>query len=237
MTLIKRYIQNTAEFRSSGKELWDLIKETFQHIKAEPYLLLVHLTATYPLCILAYLFHIVILFVILLYETGKSIVLTLKKWSTIKIPLSMIYTPECIKELMCTLLQENYKELGIHKPTQIKDILPVKHPLPQMENGFSYYRFIVSHPINTEEPEFDLAELLNLKLSQHLQVHFSNCQILYEDVPVLTVFRISESLHHPQCYDINVMLIDSTEKINFLKSLDALKIETDVPQQLTDKEF
>lgn len=237
MTLIKRYLQNTEELRSSGKELWDLIKESLQQMKSEPYIIPFCMLFLVPACILAYTYLLIFLFVAFLYESGKSIVLTLKKWSTIEIPLSMIYTPECIKELICTLLQENYKELGIHKPTQIKDILPVKHPLPQMENGFSFYRFIVSHPINTEEPEFDLAELLNLKLSQHLQVHFSNCQILYEDVPVLTVFRISESLHHPQCYDINVMLVDSTEKINFLNSLDALKIEVDVPQQLTDKEF
>jgi hypothetical protein len=60
-------------------------------------------------------------------------------------------------------------------------------------------------------------DFLNVKLEQQLQASYYNYPILYQGVPVLRAIRFAEDIYHTGCYGIEIMLIDSDEKIDYLR--------------------
>lgn len=243
MRFSSKHLEFIRELKNTEKELRVELKESLQQMTEEPFKFFFYLFCIIPCIIIGYFFYLLILVVILLYGSVRVVYTVLKQLSTPSVPpvsLSTVYSVNCISEMIFLILQENYKELRIDKPLHLEDIAPVSHVLMQVENGFEYFRFIVHHPIATAEPAVplsDLMELLNLKLAQHLQMYFYNCVTVYEGMPVVKVFRVAESPHHPHCYDICIMLVDSPEKASYVRSLESAKRKIDVPQQLQDKEF
>ena len=136
-----------------------------------------------------------------------------------KQPLSQIYSQAYITEVVCKILQNNAKELGIVSPSSIVDILPTQYPVLRIENGFGYYNFIVQCTTSIDEDLEGMQTLLDLKISQFLQAYCSNYQILYNDIPVIKVFRVTNCLYHANCLSVCIMLIDSDEKYNYIRHL------------------
>lgn len=240
MNFYKRYIEFVKEVTDTEQEIRDIITNAVHLIKEEPLVGIILLFLIIPLSIGGYFLFLLAILVILIYGTFRTIYATLQQLTTLSSTLSVTYTPECISEMLFHILKENSSGLYIDKPTQIGDLFPVSHPLIQEENGLQYYRFIAHHPTDSEELPVslsDLLELLNLKLSQHLQMHFNNYRIVYEGIPVVKVFRVAESPFHAHCYDICTMLVDSPEKVSYLHSLESTKHKIDMPQQPQDRDF
>lgn len=150
--------------------------------------------------------------------------------------LTGIYTEYFVSEILFGILKDNAGILEVIPPISISDIIPVHHKLTQIENSFPYYHFIVQHQNNENYDFSDAMNLLNLKLSQYLQMYCNNYPITYAEEQVLKVFRITESSLHPRCYSIYLMVIDSNEKLAYLRSLDIAK-GTQTTVTLDDEEF
>ena len=232
---IFRYLFAIKSLFPTFEELNTELSTTYKNLKIFPEYI-AFFGVLCPLLIGAYLILFITIFIGFLYFLGKQIVVFLISLNTVDVPLSSIYNQSFISDMMCTLLKENSKELEIIVPASIQDILPVQHTLLQVENGFTYYHFIVQHPV-VEDVDFQyISDLLNTKICQYLQVYCNNYPLVYNGMPVLKVFRINESLHHPYYYSICIMLIDSDEKCNYLHSLELQKADT-VITKLTDEDF
>ena len=234
--------RNILEYFLEIKSIFPPLKDFFRELEATrksltiiPEYIVFYLIMV-PTCIFVYIFMFLLTFILVLLFLTKQLVIKIINLNTVSIDLSSIYNQDFISEILCGILIEAYRELGITAPVSIKDILPVKHTLLQYENGFSYYRFIVHHPPTENVDLVFISDFLNLKLCQYLQVHCSNYQILYNDMPVLKVFRVNESLQHPNCYEICLMLIDTDAKYNYLNSLEIQK-NNGFSTTLSDEDF
>ncbi len=233
--IIFKYLFDIKSLFPTFEELNAELSTTYKNLNTFPEYIAFYLVLC-PLLVTAYLTLFIVILLGFLYFLGKQVVVFLISLNTVTVTLSSIYNQDFISDMMCTILMENAKELGIIAPASIQDILPVQHTLLQTENGFTYYHFIVQHPV-VEDVDFQyLSDLLNMKICQHLQVHCCNYQITYNGMPVLKVFRISESLHHPYYYSICIMLIDSEKKCSYLHKLECQKTATTVTT-LTDEDF
>jgi len=244
MSFLKKHLDFIRTMMNELNEVKDtfrqLVNEEFAFIKRKPLRIFFSVLCIFPALTVGYFFYLLSLVTILLYGTVRVVYTVLIQLATPSVPLSTIYSMNCISEMLFDVLSENSKELRIDKPNNLRDLMPVDDILPQSKNGLNYFRYIVHHPIDTEDSAVsvsDVKELLNLKLSQYLQAHYYNCTITYEGIPVLYVFRVAESSRHAHCYDICIMLVDSPEKVCYLRLLEQSGRTFTVPQQLNDKDF
>lgn len=140
-----------------------------------------------------------------------------------------------VADMLCNILRDNASVLEITAPNAISDILPTKSDGIQMVSRFTFFRYILHCPDFQKLSFKDMQETLNLKLQQTLQTHYCGMPIVYNDMPVITVLDITIDNYHPQCIAIDVMIIDSLPKYEYIKR--RLVLETPAMVTPTDKDF
>lgn len=149
--------------------------------------------------------------------------------------LTNIYSEHFVANLFCYILKNNASELPIVKPSVINDIIPVRETVFQIENSFSFYRFICRYTDNDCDDFSTILNLLDLKISQYLQGRCYMYQITYNEFPVVKIFRVSESLYQQGCYAFDLMVVDCEEKYTYIKSLE--NSDSDANITINDKDF
>lgn len=157
-----------------------------------------------------------------------------KLWKQ-KNQLTNIYSEHFVANLFCYILKSSANELPIVKPSVISDIIPVRETVFQIENSFSFYRFICHYTDNDCDDFSTILNLLDLKISQYLQGRCYMYQITYNEFPVVKIFRVSESLYQQGCYAFDLMIVDCEEKYTYIKSLENRDSDADV--NINDKDF
>lgn len=140
-----------------------------------------------------------------------------------------------IREILCTILQENASVLGILKPNTVADITPVQYSVYTALNGLNFLRFIAPYV----EDASDLTvtrDFLNQKIAQFAQEYLYSLPVFYNDLCIYTVFEVQKDLYHPNCLCIKIAIIDSPEKYNYVVQHLTSK-PTVSTNQVTDMEF
>ncbi len=234
--IFKKTEESWNTYKAGVKELINNFISTFQGLH-HWYERFVCCLVSIPMLMTVILFIPLIILLVFIFMMAKRFIKEcISYYMKLCNSLTNIYTERFVSEILFRILEDNAGILEIVTPKSISDIIPVKHLLTQEENTFPFYHFIVQHQ-NSENYDFsDAMNLLNLKLSQYLQMYCNNYPITYAEEQVLKVFRITESSLHPRCYSIYLMVIDSNEKLAYLRSLDIAKgTQTTVP--LDDEEF
>lgn len=136
------------------------------------------------------------------------------------------FTEYVVRDILCMMLRNNAKELGIVAPQTVADIVPVQYPVIQAINGLPFARFIVLGA-DDEEPDFGMMQtLLNTKTAQFLQENYRNFPITYCDQSLLRIFSIGYDQYHADFFHIDIMVIDTDAKYKFVTAYDARKSST-----------
>lgn len=77
------------------------------------------------------------------------------------------FTEYVVRDILCMMLRNNAKELGIVAPQTVADIVPVQYPVIQAINGLPFARFIVLGA-DDEEPDFGMMQTCKRQVLFHI---------------------------------------------------------------------
>lgn len=224
-----RIITRTVSFVTKLYSDWKAMENPWYQFVCMFLLLLLSVPAT--------LVYLAIILLVNLVLIVKQLVEYWFQPSPVQNNLSEIYPDTFIANLLCNILEKNFRIFNIIPPQNVESILPVRYPYRQSINGFSYYRFVVQHN-DVENSDFsNMIELLNLKITQYLQANCYNLQTLFNGIPVIYVFNMEHCRFHQSHYAISIMLIDSDEKVKYINSLINQRKEIVPVPAMTDEDF
>lgn len=191
--------------------------------------------------VMFYLFVIPSMFLMVLLSFLVSLVrfaiyvFTYINETSINTLIANTFTYEAVGNILCNILRDNATALEITAPDTIADIFPTKVSGIQQISRFTFYRYIVHNPATHQMSFDDMRKLLDLKIQQTLQTQYAGTPIFFNEMYVVNILNISADNYHTQCLSIDVMVIDSLPKYEYLKK--QFMPDTSTHEAPIDKDF